>query len=242
MSHSNQLTELLKATIRRFGDDLPEIVYVSNVGEVETASWRNTSSKFFVDSRRIKITRVVDVYHAAESLTTIADALKFGKDKAKRNEWLEHTRWLLLNPAGHGWMLRNIAAMRHRYGYGKAKAEDAEKAERYLRRYHRFMDYAEMKSRGYSIGRGVVESAYKQIVSERMELSGMRWNKEGGQHTMTLRCLTLSRVWETVFREWLTENRRPYASGKRVMCDSASASGGSHPTTCFNADFATSHV
>lgn len=99
---SNQLTELLKATIRRSGDQVPEIVYVSDAGKVETAYWRNTLSKFFVDGRRIKITRVVDYYHAAERLTTIADALKFGKDKAKRNEWLAHARWLLLQPGGHG--------------------------------------------------------------------------------------------------------------------------------------------
>jgi hypothetical protein len=201
---SSELTELLKATIRRCGDCVPEIVYVSDAGKVETAYWRNSLSKFFVDGRRIKITRVVDYYHAAERLTTIADALKFGKDKTKRKEWLEHVRWLLLQPGGHGRMLRSIAAMRKLYGYRKANCEDAEKAERYLRRYRRFMDYAEMKSRGYPIGSGVVESACKQIVSERMKLSGMRWKKEGGQHTMTLRCLLLSGVWESVYRMLLS--------------------------------------
>ena len=87
---SGELTDLLKATIRRCGDDVPEIVYVSDAGKVETAYWRNTLSKFFVDGRRIKITRVVDYYHAAERLTTIANALKFGKNKTKRKEWLEH--------------------------------------------------------------------------------------------------------------------------------------------------------
>lgn len=61
-------------------------MYVSDAGKVETAYWRNTLSKFFVDGRRIKITRVVDYYHATERLTTIADALKFGKDKSKRND------------------------------------------------------------------------------------------------------------------------------------------------------------
>src|SRR6056297_4364765 len=86
----------------------------------------------------------------------------------------------------------------------KASArDDAEKAERYLRRYHRFMDYAGMRSRGYPIGSGVVESACKQLVSERMKLSGMRWKKAGGQHTMTLRCLLLSGVWEAVYKKWL---------------------------------------
>ena len=83
------------------------------------------------------------------------------------------------------------------------RRDEAEKAERYLRRYHRFMDYAEMKSTGYPIGSGVVESACKQIVSERMKLSGMRWHKEGGQRTMTLRCLLLSGIWDTVYKKWL---------------------------------------
>ena len=200
---SNQLSNLLKETIRRCGDRVPDIVYVSDAGKIETAYWRNTLSKFFVDGRRIKITRVVDYYHAAERLTTIADALKFGKDKAKRKEWLQHARWLLLQPGGHGRVLRSIAKMRELHGYKSTASDDAEKAERYLRRYHRFMDYAGMRSRGYPIGSGVVESACKQLVSERMKLSGMRWKKNGGQQTTTLRSVLLSGIWDAVYEKWL---------------------------------------
>lgn len=200
---SMQLTSLLKATIRRCGDCLPEIVYVTDAGKIETAYWKNTLRKFFVDGVRIKITRVVDYYHASERLTKIADALKFGKDKAKRLEWLEHVRWLLLQAGGHGRVLRSIAKMRELYGYKSSAADAAKKAEKYLRRYRRFMDYATMKSRGYSIGSGLVESACKQVVSERMKLSGMRWHKEGGQRTMTLRCILLSGIWDTVYKNLL---------------------------------------
>jgi len=200
---SCQLTSLLKATIRASGDHVPEIVYVSDAGKIETAYWKNTLRQLFVDGRRIKVTRVVDYYHAAGRLTTIADAFTFGKDKAKRQEWLEHARWLLKQPGGHGRMLRSIAKMRQLHGYKASATDDAQKAERYLRRYHHFMDYASMKSKGYPIGSGVVESACKQIVSERMKLSGMRWHKEGGQQTMTLRCMLLSGIWDTVYKNWL---------------------------------------
>jgi hypothetical protein len=200
---SNQLTSLLKETIHGCGDAVPEIVYVSDAGKIETAYWKNTLRKLFVAGRRIKITRVVDYYHAAERLTTIADALKIGTDKAKRKKWLEHVRWLLLQPGGHGRMLRSIAKMCDLHGYRASASDAAEKAERYLRRYHRFMDYAAMKSRSYPIGSGVVESACKQIVSERMKLSGMRWHKQGGQRTMTLRCLLLSGIWDMVYENWL---------------------------------------
>lgn len=62
---------------------------------------------------------------------------------------------------------------------------------------------ATLREQGYPIGSGVVESACKQIVSERIKLSGMRWHKTGGQHTMTLRCLLLSGIWDTVYKHWL---------------------------------------
>lgn len=200
---STRLTSLVKATVRGCGNQVPEIVYVSDAGKIETAYWKNTLRKFYVDGRRIKITRVVDYYHASERLTTIADALKLGQDKVKRQEWLEHVRWLLLQPGGHGRVLRSIARMRQLHGLVASGVVEAAKVEKYLRRYRRFMDYAGMKASGYPIGSGVVESACKQIVSERMKLSGMRWHKEGAQRTMNLRCLLLSGIWDKVYKSWL---------------------------------------
>jgi hypothetical protein len=61
-------------------------VYVSDAGKVESAYWKSTLSRFYVDGKRIKVTRVVDYYHASEQLTTIALALKLGKDDVKRQE------------------------------------------------------------------------------------------------------------------------------------------------------------
>jgi hypothetical protein len=63
---SNQLTSLLRATIRGCKGTALQIVYVSDAGKVETAYWKNTLRKFYVDGVRIKITRVVDYYHASE--------------------------------------------------------------------------------------------------------------------------------------------------------------------------------
>ncbi len=204
---TNQLTSLLQETIRRCGDNLPDVVYVSDAGKIETAYWVNTLRRFYVDGKRIKITRVVDYYHASLRLTTIADSLRLGANDPKRKEWLEHARWLLLQPGGHGRVLRSIAKMKEIYGFKRSCSEDAKTAERYLRRYRRFMDYAQLKSLGYSIGSGIVESACKQIVSERMKLSGMRWKKQGAQETISLRCILLSGVWDVVFSKWL--NNKP---------------------------------
>ncbi len=200
-SLSRDLTSLLAAVVKSCGEDIPGIVYVSDAGKIETAYWKNVLRKFFVDGRRIRITRVVDYYHASERLTIIANALKL--DPESRADWLSRARGLLLEPNGHGRVMRSIAKMKSVHGYKSSQAGDAAKAEKYLRRYKRFMEYAGARAHHYPIGSGVVESACKQIVSERMKLSGMRWHREGCQQVMTLRCILLSKIWSKVYEKWL---------------------------------------
>lgn len=180
---------------------MPKIVYVTDAGKIETAYWKNLLRKFFVDGVRIPIVRVVDYYSASERLTTIADALKL--DTNARSTWLARMRKVLLEPNGHGRVLRSIAHMKATYKYKSSMAVDARKAEAYVRRYRRFMDYEGARSEGFPIGSGIVESACNQIVSERMKLSGMRWHKEGAQQVMLLRCVLMSRIWRKVSDKWL---------------------------------------
>lgn len=58
---SDQLSDLLKETVRRRGERIADIVYVSDAGKIETAYWKNTLRKFFVDGRRIKRENVTGV-------------------------------------------------------------------------------------------------------------------------------------------------------------------------------------
>lgn len=198
---SNKLTSLLSGVIRCRGAKLAKIVYVTDAGKVETAYWKNVLRKLYVDGQRIRIERIVDYYHASERLTTIADSLKL--NSAQRSLWLSRMRTLLLEEAGWGRVMRSIAAMEQLYGVRKAKAEEFTTAQRYFRRYRRFMNYAEQRGRGCPIGSGIVESACKQLVSERMKLSGMRWKHVGAQHVMTLRSILLSQTWRSTFKRAL---------------------------------------
>jgi hypothetical protein len=200
---TEQLTSLLRETVRACGEAVPAIVYVTDAGKVETAYWRNVLRKFYVDGHRIKITRVVDYYHASERLTTIADALKFGKNKQGRKDWLREMRKLLLEPGGWGRVMRSIAKMKVKYKYITHKSQAAVDAEKYLRRYQRFMNYHDLRACNYPIGSGIVESACKQVLGERLKLSGMRWEHEGAQQTIALRCILLSKIWPAVFNKYL---------------------------------------
>jgi hypothetical protein len=195
---TQRLTSLLTGIIRARITKLARIVYVTDAGKVETAYWKNVLRKLYVDGQRIKIERILDYYHASERLTVIADSLKLTAQQ--RSEWLSRMRKLLLEPGGWGRMMRSIATMKERYGVKKSKSKQFAEAKRYLHRYKKFMNYAEQRDRGCPIGSGIVESACKQIVSERMKLSGMRWKHPGAQHVMTLRSILLSQTWQPTYR------------------------------------------
>jgi hypothetical protein len=198
---SANFTSLLKAIIQSHGSKLSRIVYVSDAGKIETAYWKNVLRCLFVDGKRIKLHRVVDYYHASLRLTTIADSLLL--TAAQRKKWLSRVRKLLLEPGGWGRVMRSIASMIEIYGLDPAKEDEYEIAKRYLHRYRRFMDYAEYRSNGSPIGSGIVESACKQIVSERLKLSGMRWAHAGAAQILTLRSILLSQTWTATFHRSL---------------------------------------
>lgn len=195
---SRQLTGLLRQTLQGCSCR-PHVVYVTDAGKVETAYWRQELSKFYVDGVRIKVHRVVDYYHASERLTVIADSLKWGKDRQARWDWLVRVRRLLLEPGGHGRVMRSISRMVQLHGIKSGQANLFKKAVNYLNNQKRYMNYFQAKSNDFPVGSGVVESACKQIVTERMKLSGMRWKRAGAQVAMTLRCILLSNIWDDVF-------------------------------------------
>jgi hypothetical protein len=198
---SRNFTSLLKSIIRSRGSKLSRIVYVSDAGKVETAYWKNVLRRLHVDGHRIRIERIVDYYHASLRLTTIADALLL--TPIQRTEWLKRVRTLLLEPGGWGRVMRSISGMIQEHGINPAANEAVAAAERYLHRYRRFMNYSEYRSHGSPIGSGIVESACKQIVTERLKLSGMRWSHVGAQQIMTLRSILLSQTWGATFRKAL---------------------------------------
>jgi hypothetical protein len=201
---SKQLTALLVDVIRSHGDQLGQIAYVSDAGKVETAYWRNVLSKLSVDGVRIPIERTLDYYHASLRLTTISECLKISSKH--KEKWLKAVRSLLKQERGWGRVMRSISKMQELYGIRKSMMAEFRKAVTYLRNHRRFMSYSSKHSRGLLIGSGIVESACKQIVSERMKLSGMRWKLPGMRDILTLRSILLSQTWKANFEKSLLNN------------------------------------
>jgi hypothetical protein len=61
------------------------------------------------------------------------------------------------------------------------------------------MRYPEYRARGLPIGSGVVEAACKHVVGTRMKRPGMRWDEEGAESLLALRCEDLSGRWDELW-------------------------------------------
>ena len=57
------------------------------------------------------------------------------------------------------------------------------------------------------------------MFTQRFKESGMSWGIEGGSVILTLRLATLSRVWETVYRNYLASRPLPTLATKTPTCN-----------------------
>ncbi len=131
-------------------------------------------------------TCVLDFYHAAEHLGTLADAL-YGEGTAKAAS--RSRRWRALLKADR--IDNVIAKAQSALPPEPARREIAEKELAYLRKNRHRMLYATFRSRGYFIGSGVVEAGCKTVVAKRLKNSGMFWSLQGAQNVLTLRTALL---------------------------------------------------
>jgi hypothetical protein len=126
-------------------------------------------------------------------------------------------KWLK-KPAGVNRVLHSAAALREQYGLRGKKRSDFQRAYRYLRDRMKYMRYAEYRSLGVPLGSGITEAACKTVYTQRLKLSGMRWQQTGAQIILNLRVLQLSGVWEAAYQRVLRE--RPSSATKSLSAAS----------------------
>ena len=213
-----QLTELLNEVLKRWEGPLPRLCYVTDAGDNETAYYQKVlrRMKHPTTGKRLEWTWVLDYYHAALRLTTMAEAL-FGASK-QASGWVRKMQKLLLKPGGVNRVLHSAAALRCRRKLSKKGREDYQRAYNYMRKRMGHMRYDEYRRVGMPIGSGVTEAACKTVYTQRLKLSGMRWKKAGARTILTLRVILLSGVWSEVYRKTLeiasrVEVRTPEQSG-----------------------------
>jgi len=193
------LTRLLRAVLGRWQGPLPRLCYVTDAGDNETAyyekvlrRWRHPRT-----GAPLEWVRVVDYYHASERLWAMAEQL-FGKGR-RAAAWVRKMQKWLKKPGGVHRVLHSAAAFRARYGLRGRRRVAFQKAYRYVRERMRYMRYAEYRRLGLPLGSGVTEAGCKTVYTQRLKLSGMRWQKAGAQLILNLRVLQLSGIWDAAY-------------------------------------------
>jgi hypothetical protein len=212
---SQELTRLLREVLRCWEGPLPRLCYVTDAGDNETTYYDKVLARMRHPRTGAPLDwiRVVDYYHASERIWTLADLL-FGKGQ-RAVAWARKMQKWLLKPGGVNRVLHSAAAFRDQYGLKGTKRAEFTKAYRYLRKRLRYMKYAEYRRVGVPLGSGVTEAGCKTVYTQRLKLSGMRWQKAGAQTILNLRVLQLSGVWDEAYERTLKGYEEPQVRGQR---------------------------
>ena len=126
---------------------------------------------------------IVDLFHAYEHLTAIAQILWGQEAKAPK-------AWRALLEAGD---IARLVRKAGQYLPASAKSKKAMlKQLGYFQKNAAQMCYAEYRQKKFFVGSGVVEAGCRTVIGERLKQSGMRWSVRGANAIIALRCCILS--------------------------------------------------
>jgi hypothetical protein len=130
---------------------------------------------------------ILDFWHAAEYLGGLSKALHPDDEEAAqawRGAWCHR-----LKHEGGAAVLADLRVLEVR---GRAARACLQEVVTYFSNQVHRMDYPAYRARGWQIGSGVVESACKRVVGQRLKGGGMRWGEDGADALCHLRALFLS--------------------------------------------------
>ena len=205
-----ELSELLQGVLAAWSGPLPRLAYITDSGYQETCYWSMLRKmRHPVTRERLAWKRMVDFYHVCQYVNRLGIAL-FGEGREAQRWFRKMRRWLRDEPRGAHRVLSSASALWTTRGplHGKLLQEYRD-CFRYLSKRLRFTDYFTCRRRGLPIGSGVTEAACKIVFTQRFKRSGMTWTRDGGQHVLLLRTLTLSGLWSAVFHASLADGSKP---------------------------------
>ena len=136
--------------------------------------------------------QILDFFHAVEKLGSYA-TLQY-PDRCERDQWMEQQRQRLKNNEAD----KIIAELK----ISSSNHKETEKARTDVIRYYENnlsrMQYRTYLDKGYLIGSGAIEAAHRNVIQQRLKLSGQRWSVKGAQQIANLRACKKSNQWNTV--------------------------------------------
>jgi hypothetical protein len=139
--------------------------------------------------------QILDFYHAVEKLNIYA-TLDY-KDVEQRCRWLEEQKQRLKMDE-----VKNVVKdLKNTNG----KTMEIDKALKEVIRYYENnidrMKYGTFIRNGYLIGSGAIEAAHRNVIQQRLKLSGQRWSIKGAQKIANIRAYRKSNRWKKIIQE-----------------------------------------
>jgi hypothetical protein len=152
----------------------------------------------FVDLHRPDAVRILDFPHAVEALTAAVQAT-LGVGAVAAAAWLaRHAHELKTGDPDR--VLAALAALPvHDAADPAAAAKQRDESLAYLSARRAQIAYARFRALGLPIGSGMVESANKLVVEERLKGPGMHWARPNVDPMLALRCAAANDRWHEVW-------------------------------------------
>lgn len=166
---------------RRGLEKAKEVVCVS-----DGAAWI-WAMAFLCFARRIEI---LDWWHMLQYLWQVVG-------EAAHLSSAEAAEWMATQKAAmaHSQLRLVFRRIRQLFPRDEPLPEPVRQAIGYLWNNRQRMDYVVYRQQGFPLGSGVIESAAKVVVQQRMKQAGMRWKRENAQALLALRARLLSNRW-----------------------------------------------
>jgi len=184
-------------------------IYVSHLGSV--AEFFPKLERFLVHYRKMVIlgdgakwiwnwaednypgaVQILDYYHAKEKLVLFAKH-QFCQDQ-DRKEWVKSQEEKLLNNQAEQ-VIETLKKYRSKNDQAKIAKQ---KAIDYYIEHEDRMEYKTYREKGLLIGSGPIEAAHRNVIQQRMKLSGQKWTIKGANAMANLRCYKYSGAWEII--------------------------------------------
>jgi len=136
--------------------------------------------------------QILDYYHAVEKLSNYAKEQIPGTEQRKK--WMDKQEKLLLDNEA----ATVLKAIQKQKGHTLAAEKQRNALVSYYENNLKRMQYKTFREAGYMIGSGPIESAHRNVVQQRLKLSGQQWSIQGAQQIVNLRAFKKSNRWEEV--------------------------------------------
>jgi hypothetical protein len=154
---------------------------------------------------------VLDIFHVLEHLGKAALCFYDEGGPQAREFVTERLKMLLQGKAGR--MIGGLKQMLSKHELAGAARHTLNQVIGYLERNRKHMRYEICLTRGYPIGSGVIEGACRNLINDRLELTGMSWSPQGAEAVMRLRAVHLNNDWDSFWNYRRTsERKRLYAT------------------------------